>query len=171
MGLTIKTIKNVLSESTHKNILETVQGESIGWYKGKVLDENPTDMHFTHMLYAKHNVSSTLFDLFEPLYKKLNIIVFSRVKLNCNLQKNENRILGGFHVDVGDDNKKPYGGLTNAIYYINNTDGKTLIKENGKIKEIKCEANSVVIFPNTLEHTGTTHTDVEFRYILNLNYV
>lgn len=171
MGLTIKIIKNVLNESTHKNILENVQGRNIAWYKGKVQDENPTDMHFTHMLYAKHNVSSPLFDLFEPLYKKLNIIVFSRVKLNCSLQKNENRILGGFHVDVGESNKKPHRGVTNAIYYINDTNGKTLIKENGKIKEIKCEANSIVIFPNTLLHTGTTHTDVEFRYILNLNYV
>ena len=39
-----------------------------------------------------------------------------------------------------------------------------------KVKEIECEANTVVIFPNTFEHTGTTHTDKPFRYVLNLNY-
>ena len=31
--------------------------------------------------------------------------------------------------------------------------------------------NTLITFPNTLEHTGTTHTDVPFRYVLNVNYI
>ena len=28
----------------------------------------------------------------------------------------------------------------------------------------------MVIFPSNLEHTGTTHTDKDFRIVLNINY-
>ena len=169
--MTIKIIKNVLSEQTYKNILSQVEDENVPWCRAIVLDKNTKDFQFCHTIYAHHNARSHLFEVFNPLYEKLKIGAHSRIKLNCNIQQNENRILGGFHTDYHDDNGKPRLNFMTAIYYLNNTNGKTLIKENGKIKEIKCVANSVVIFPNTLEHTGTTHTDVPFRYILNLNYV
>ena len=169
--MTIKIIKNVLSEYTHKNILSQVEAETVCWSRGLVLDENISDYQFSHPIYEYHNVRSHLFDVFNPLFEKLKIVAYSRIKLNCNIQQHENRILGGFHTDNHDDNGKPRSNFMTAIYYLNDTNGKTLIKENKEIKEIKCIANSVVIFPNTLEHTGTTHTDVPFRYVLNLNYI
>jgi len=168
--MSIKVIKNVLSESTHKNILSVVGADDVCWFKGQVLDDNFEDFQFSHTIYLDHNVTSNLFDVFKPLFRELQIVAFHRLRLNCSIQQNENRILGGFHIDIGDDKKQPHANLTTAIYYLNDTDGKTLIKENGKTKEIECVANSVVIFPNTLEHTGTTHTDKPFRYALNLNY-
>lgn len=168
--MTIKVIKNVLTESTHKNILSVVQADDVCWYKGQVLDSNTKDYQFSHTLYLDHNVTSTLFDTFKPLFRELQIVAFHRLRLNCNIRQTENRILGGFHIDIGDEKKQPHANLTTAIYYLNTTDGKTLIKENNKVKEIECEANSVIIFPNTFEHTGTTHTDKQFRYVLNLNY-
>ena len=56
-------------------------------------------------------------------------------------------------------------------YAFLNPHAKTLIEENGNTIEVESEANSMVVFPNTLRHTGTTHTDKEFRYVLNINYL
>ena len=46
-----------------------------------------------------------------------------------------------------------------------------IVFSNNKIKEIDCVEITLISFPNTLEHTGTTHTDVPFRYVLNVNYI
>ena len=54
-----------------------------------------------------------------------------------------------------------------AIFYLNTNNGKTLFKNNKQIDSIE---NRVVIFPSNLEHTGTTHTDKDFRIVLNINY-
>ncbi len=57
-----------------------------------------------------------------------------------------------------------------AIFYINTNNGKTLIKENNKIKEISSLENRVVIFDGRLKHAGTTCTDAKNRIVINLNY-
>ena len=170
MDLTIKVIKNVLNDSIHRNILSTVEAHEVSWHKSEVL-RNSKDYQFSHTIYEDHNVTSNLFDVFKPLFTKLEIKLFHRVRLNCNIKKNDNRILGGFHIDYGDINTLIPENLMIGIYYLNSTNGKTLIKENGKIREIKCIANSVVLFSGNLEHSGTTHTDKDFRYVLNLNYI
>ncbi len=166
----IKVYKNVLGDEDYKNILFEVESREVAWYKGAVLyDENQSQ--FSHTIYVDHNVTSQMFDLFNPLYQFLDIRLFHRIRLNCNLQKSEKKILGGMHNDFYNADGTPVKEVMIAIYYANNTDGKTLIEENGNTIEIENEANSMVVFPNTLRHTGTTHTDKEFRYVLNINYL
>ena len=45
----------------------------------------------------------------------------------------------------------------------------TEFKLKNKIKFIKAEENKIVIFDSDVEHRGTTSTDTNFRYIINLN--
>jgi hypothetical protein len=170
MGLTIKIIKNVLNKQTHQKLLTTVESSNVCWFKGEPV-KNTKDIQFNHSIYAEHNVRSDLYNDFIPLYKKLGIELFHTIRLNCNIRQHTNRIFGDYHIDSYDTNNNPIKNLMVAIYYLNTTDGKTLIKENNGIKEIECVANSVVIFSNTLQHTGTTQTDKELRYVLNLNYM
>ncbi len=166
----IKIFKNVLSEQNYNHILSEIESREIAWYKGAVLyDEKQSQ--FSHTIYVDHNVTSQIFDLFSPLYEKLDIKLFHRIRLNCNLQKNEKKILGGMHNDFYNVDGTPVKDVMIAIYYANTTNAKTLIEENGNTIEVESEANSMVVFPNTLRHTGTTHTDKEFRYVLNINYL
>ena len=50
---------------------------------------------------------------------------------------------------------------------MNTNDGKTLFENN---KEVNSVANRIVIFANSLKHTGTTHTNNKYRIVLNINY-
>lgn len=166
----IKVYKNILSNQDYKHILSEIESREVAWYKGAVLYDE-SQAQFSHTIYIDHNVTSQLFDLFSPLYKKMDIKLFHRIRLNCNLQKNEQKILGGMHNDFYNSDGKPVKEVMIGIYYANNTNGKTLIEEDGNTIEIENEANSLVVFPNILRHTGTTHTDAQFRYVLNINYI
>ena len=41
------------------------------------------------------------------------------------------------------------------------------IFKNGK--EVESVANRIVVFANSLQHTGTTHTNTDYRIVLNIN--
>ena len=167
----INVKKNFLSKEIHKDLFSVIQSDEFAWFHTKTLQKQKTnDIQFCHSLYHSNNVASNYFNTLKPLFDKLNVKIFHRVKLNVSFKDNEKRILGGYHHDLYWNNK-PLEELKVAIYYFNTTNGKTLIKENNKIKEIDCVENTLITFPNTLEHTGTTHTDVPFRYVLNVNYI
>ena len=169
MDSNIQTYNNVLSESEYNKILTSVKSKNIAWFKVPILkDENAWQL--SHYLYFEHNVTSDYFSLCKSLLDFINAKIYHRVKLNCNVKRKKEGKLGGFHHDLL-YNSEPVKELKVGIYYINTTNGKTLIKENDNIVEIDCEANSLVTFPNTYEHTATQHTDEEFRYVLNINYI
>ena len=167
-----KIHNNFLDSETHKQLYETVQAIDIPWYKNPVVQPPliTEDVQFVHELYAHHNVISNYYDTFTPILDKLDVHLLHRVKLNLTVKHHKKRILGGYHIDYHVDGV-PLKELKIAIYYFNTTNGDTLIKENGKINTVNCVENSLVTFSNELEHTGMTHTDTSFRYVLNINYV
>jgi len=178
--LTIKVYKNFLDNQTHKELFDLIQSTKFDWYQVKCVQPPliTKDTQFCHWLLALGLdyaivAPSNFYKVFKPLFKQLDITILHRAKLNLTVRQDELRILGGFHNDFYRDKEQtqPIEELKVAIYYFNTTNGQTLIKENGKIKKIDCEANSLVTFSNTLEHTGMTHTDEQFRYVLNLNYI
>tara|TARA_R110000803_G_scaffold46487_1_gene97567 strand:- start:88 stop:600 length:513 start_codon:yes stop_codon:yes gene_type:complete len=170
--MAIKIYNNFLDAETHANLYATVQSIDIPWYKNVVVQPPliTEDVQFVHELYANHNVISNFYNTFTPIFDKLNVQLFHRVKLNLTLKQEEKRILGGYHTDWN-VNGAPFKELKIAIYYFNTTNGETVIKENGKINTVNCVENSLVTFSNKLEHTAMTHTDTSFRYVLNINYV
>jgi hypothetical protein len=91
--------------------------------------------------------------------KKLSVKSLLRVKANL-LHKTEKTIEHGFHRDF------PYENNT-AIFYLNTNNGYTKFK-NKKI--IKSEKNKLVDFNSSLEHTGSTCTDEDYRIVINFNY-
>lgn len=163
--------KNFLDTALHSTLFNLIKGDDFGWYHTKTLQTQKTnDIQFCHSLYNNNNVASNYFEIFKPLFDKLEVKIFHRVKLNLTCKDTEKRILGGYHHDFY-WKEKPVEELKIAIYYFNTTNGKTLIKENNEIREIDCVENTLITFPNTLEHTGMTHTDEPFRYVLNVNYI
>mgnify|MGYP001483304170 CR=1 FL=1 len=167
----IKVYKNFLAKELHNNLFSLIKSDNCGWFHSKTLQKSKEDdIQLCHSLYHSHNVASDYFESFKPLFDKLNVKIFHRVKLNLTCRDTENKVKGGYHHDLYWKDK-PLEELKIAIYYFNTTNGKTLIKENNKIREIDCVENSLVTFPNTLEHTGTVQTDVPYRYVLNINYI
>ena len=55
-----------------------------------------------------------------------------------------------------------------AIFYCNTNNGYTEFKDGDKIVS---EANSMVIFPSYMEHTGSTCSNARSRVNININYV
>ena len=162
---------NFLEKEYHKILFNLIKSDDFAWFHSKTLKNSKADdIQLCHSLYHSHNVASQYFDNFQPLFDKLKIKIFHRVKINLTCKDTNNKLKGGYHHDLYWKDK-PLEELKIAIYYFNTTNGKTLIKENNKIKEIDCVENTLVKFSNKLEHTGTTQTDVPFRYVLNINYI
>lgn len=178
----IEIQNNFLDKETHQRLLSIVKHRNFNWQLLPVVDENSTEYQFCHPLYGQNysedtglpilggNIVSNFYYNFMPLFEKIGIKLMHRVKVNCTCKDSIQREFGGWHYDYYWENK-PMEELKIAIYYLDTTNGQTLIKENSKIVPINCEANTLVTFPNTLEHTGTTHTDLPFRYVVNMNYI
>lgn len=165
----ITTQKDFLPKEIHSYLFNLIKSAEFPWYQTPPLIDDKVDVQFGHSLYFNHGKASDWFDEFIPIFNQIGISAFNRIKLNLNCRETEKRTVGGYHCDFTIDHKAPKH-FTTSIYYFNDTNGETLVKEKGKIKKIPCVANSLVTFPNDYLHTGTTHTDNSFRYILNLNY-
>jgi len=72
----------------------------------------------------------------------------------------------GIHIDI------PLKHIT-CIFYINNSDGNTIIYDYNKtiiIKEIEPVENRLLIFDGNLPHTGHSPSKNKFRILINMNF-
>lgn len=93
------------------------------------------------------------------MLKKLE--VKSLIKAKANLNPYSPKLYKGyFHSDTVHDN------LT-AVYYLNENNGYTFLKNN---KKVKSKENRIVIFDAQMKHAGTNTTNEKKRVVLNLNY-
>ena len=191
-------IDNFLPEDQYQYLYNVIDDSQFVWKRSTIVDEKELlcdskfNQQFTHGLYYGYNATSSYcHDITKPIIVQSNkdnnmpvIRALSKAKVNCNLVT-ESIIQHGYHTD---SNNK---GLT-AIYYLNSNNGYTSIlwrdnvsvlsyinqiKEdtNDKrkdVREYKVEsiANRIVIFPSDLLHTGSTCTNCNKRYVLNVNY-
>ena len=162
----MKVIDNFLPVDEFEKIRDTLTGFYFPWFYNDYVNNDLDDeknFQFVHLFYDKLR-NSDFFSLLEPLIKKLDMDSIARIKANL-LVRTSTRQVFGFHNDFNWKYK-----WNTAIFYINTNNGKTLIKENNKIKEISSLENRVVIFDGRLKHAGTTCTDAKNRIVINLNY-
>jgi len=170
----IKIFDNFLSTRLYRRFCEIVESEDFPWYlSGPVAYEDGTnsscpekyDYQFCHSLYESPAKISNSFNIIDPILDKIDIAVLLNAKINCN-PATDNIIEHGFHVDVPHDlaGKVSYTG----VYYINSNNGYTIFKDGTKVHSKK---NRLVIFPTTLNHTGSTCTDSKYRLVLNFNFI
>jgi hypothetical protein len=171
----IKIHENFLLEEEFKHIQkhflsdlanEYVNTPQLNWHLTPILDEKETickpsyNKQLTHVFYDHNRPMSHMFDLLNPLLKNIQIKSLIRIKANL-LFKTHKKITHGMHNDV-DFN------CTTAVFYINSNNGETVF-ENGDT--VKSKANTLVEFPSSLKHSGTTNDCEEpYRVVLNLNY-
>jgi hypothetical protein len=102
-----------------------------------------------------------LWNMLFPIFAVLQPHTFLRVKAN-NIPGQNKIVTHGMHCDVS----VPLSYT--AIFYCNTNNGYTEFKDGDKVFS---EANSMVIFPSYMEHTGSTCTDTRCRVNININFV
>ena len=108
-----------------------------------------------------------VFDSLQPIFQKLNVGQLLFCKVNF-LQRSTELVEHGWHIDVNDIAEDSKDRCKTAVLYLNSNNGYTLFKNGVKVPS---KENRMVIFPNDLEHSGTTNTcDALFRINLILNY-
>ena len=174
-------LKNYLDEKDFKNIQENMMSQSFPWFysekqtdkcaendpliKGSEKEEYTDDKEsfFAHPIYMYGIPQTSCFELIQPLIKKINPISVVSIKANLNI--NKGRVCkSGWHTDYHGNS---YLNHKTAIFYINNNNGYTELKNNVIIKS---EQNKLVVFKANTLHRACSQTDVDTRIVININY-
>jgi len=158
----IKIIDDFLPKKDFLFIKNYMSSFDFPWYyNNQKVYENDNYFQFSHIFLNENGINSDRFFLLEPVFKIINPKKLFRIKANCTPKSNE-IITYGFHTDSDVKN-----GLT-GILYLNSNNGYTLFKNNNKINSIE---NRFIVFKNNIEHTGTSCTDENVRFVINFNYI
>ena len=162
--MSYKVIKNFLDVEFIDEINNVILDIDFPWRrKGYKFNEDATDsLYFNHCFFNNMNAASSVYEtLIIPILDKLNCLTPIQVRTNMFISKLFEK--SGWHNDYDETCKT-------AIFYLNECDGGTEIKIDGKIKFIKAEKNKMLIFDSNVLHRALTSTDVPVRYIINFNY-
>ena len=156
----MKIIDNFLNNLEFQKIKQSILNPYFDWYyQSSKVSDNDGGQQFTHVFLNEDGKISKYFNVLKPIFTKLKAKDIIRAKINLT-HKKETIKQFEYHIDTPKKCKT-------AIFYLNTNNGKTLFKNNKQIDSIQ---NRMVIFPSNLDHTGTTHTDKDFRIVLNINY-
>jgi hypothetical protein len=133
-----------------------------GPYAEKGLCDELYNFQFVHMLYWDNCPQSEYYYLLQPFLNQLGVKSLIQAKINFNPITSE-IIQHCYHIDTVTDDFNS----TTAVYYLNTCDGYTAFETGERIESV---ANRIVYFPCNTRHTGTTCTNQQGRYVLNINY-
>jgi len=161
-----KVIDNFLNIEDFEAIQQRLMSSSFPWYYNDSMGEAGTtgsnNCFFHHHIYSKHKVWSDLFDIAEPLLKKLSVSALFELRANLVVARDKT-FQSDWHYDF--NHKK---GKT-AVLYINDNNGYTVIDKFKKHK-IESKANRIVIFNNEQLHKMVSQTNSQRRVVLNINF-
>ena len=157
----IKVIDNFLEEDHFDYLQSIIFTDGFPWF----YNNWQTHLHdglyvFFHRFYSDPSgPSSSFLEMFNHTLCKLGVKKLYRIKANLNPKTVFHR-KSGYHID--------YPNITTSILYMNTNNGKTIFQDGQKVDSIE---NRMVIFPTSLLHNGTTHTDTPYRCVINLNWI
>jgi hypothetical protein len=155
-----KITNNYLS-TKHLNILnKVILSNNFPWFIQEIDESFPGHRQFVHIFFKDNNFTTFYSYLIEPLLKKISYKKLIRVKVNLLTQTNK-IIEHPYHIDSNVKNS------ITSIFYLNTNNGYTKIKNKDKIISKK---NTLLTFPSSWEHHGTTCTNKEYRIVLNIVY-
>lgn len=162
----MKITDNFLPKEIHKELLDILMGSDFPWYYQDTLTHGSKDKEafgFNHWVSEDtHPIFSTLAaDMLSALNAR-NVI---RMRADMTIL-NPNSYQHKWHTD----SDEPH---TVCIYYVNNSDGDTLIRDNqserGYIR-VSPKANRLLTFDGKHEHTGHSPTRHKNRILINANF-
>jgi len=106
------------------------------------------------------------YELFEEIVQKVikKDVQLLRLKVNLLFKKDKPSI-NIFHLD--DSKDKDYKTI---IYYINDSDGDTVIYNKGKLKRISPKAGKVLLLDGDLYHASSNPNKYDIRKVININF-
>jgi hypothetical protein len=160
----MKIIDNFLNKEDFETLQNNMLGYNFPWYLQDGVNVIGDEFfQLTHNFYKEFQIVSHLYNLVEPLIKKINPISLIRIKANL-LTKTEKIIEHGMHIDQ-------FGKIIpkskTAVFYCNTNNGYTKFEDGDKVKSIE---NRIAIFNNSLYHSGSSCTDKKARVVININY-
>jgi hypothetical protein len=162
----MEIIDNFLPEEQFKLIQNHLLSDSFPWFYTEILKDEPSEMfQMVHPFYYNWEWWSNYRDLVSPVLKQLNVFTPLRVKANLTFRASDN-LETGYHYDYDQDKKLPKFNI--ALFYITTSNGPTKF-ENGNVCD--CVENRLVLFDNTIKHTGVMATDSKRRVVINFNYI
>lgn len=167
-----QVVDNFLEQSDIENIIKnTIKNENFSLYlkggtsytENEILYFNNDGIYFTHNFFKDDKISSDAFFLLNPLLEKIKPNKLLRIQLNL-YPKTFFIKRHGWHTDFN----FPHKG---CILYLNNNNGKTILKNglfDNKIKSIK---NRVLFFDPSLKHRSTSSSNTKYRSNIIINYL
>jgi hypothetical protein len=172
----VEIIDEFLKKEEHSAIFTTLTDVKFNWHYNNsvVYKDKPSrslnDFQFTHIFYRDNSQTSPYYSVLAPLLRNLKSDVLVRAKANFRPSTPTIEV-SDMHTDIAYPTmlRKPevMSAMKTAIYYLNTNDGYTLFEDGTKVESV---ANRVVVFPATMSHAGTTHTNTKYRIVINFNY-
>ena len=156
----MKVIDNFLEEKEFNKIKNDILNVNFPWYfqHYKVIPKDG-QIQFTHIVFRDGKLNSSFRYLVDIVLLRLKAKKIIRAKFNLTW-KTDKILNSQYHVDT------PIKSKT-AIFYLNTNNGKTFFKNKKSVKSVE---NRMVTFNSSIKHMGTTHTDADYRLVLNINY-
>ena len=142
------------------------------WHKNQVYEDNPRKTShggLRHIYYNQGKENSNAFivakELLDVIMMQENMTYKSIYRTQSNLLQNisisDEAIINSWHTDYDMPNHLI------VLYYVNTSDGNTLIKDGDNIIETPPVAGNYVIFDSTLLHRATMPKYNELRIVTN----
>jgi len=167
----MKVIDNFLSKPDFEKIQSQMLSNSFPWFYNENVSE-PRErtsiekemFQFFHPFYYYWEWCSNYKSLVMPVLEELNVLTPLRIKANLTFKMSDNYETG-YHYDYSDGCIPKFNI---ALLYLTTTNGPTKF-ENGDVCD--CVENRLVLFDNTIKHTGVMATDSKRRVVINFNYI
>ena len=195
--LDIIEIEDVIPVDYQRHILQTMTSQEFSWILNTNMvsgdqwaADNPQNhVGFNHYFYEQGKYASQWFNLFYPLVLSITSqtkLQFNRlVRMRANLTLPNSSAIEDYHMPHIDS----FFPHMNAIYYVNNSDGDTVIfnetNENYSSgqddimriqsdkftikKRITPKQGKILIFPGKYYHSSSLAKNSKFRCVLNIN--
>ena len=152
---------NLLTKKQNDILNQTLVCNTFSWYyNDNTIVEGDDYYHFNHMFYLNGEPNSEYVGLVEPLLKKIKFKKLLNVRSNLFLRDHVNTVYPK-HKDYPYDHKV-------LLYYINSTNGGTLLDE--KIT-IQCKKNRGLFMDGDIWHSPISQTDTKYRIAVNIGYI
>jgi hypothetical protein len=155
-----KITNNYLSTKHLNTLNKVVLSNNFPWFIQEIDESFPEYKQFVHIFFKDNNFSSPHVSIIKPFLKKILYKKLIRIKINLLTQTNK-IIDHPYHIDSNVKNSMT------SIFYLNTNNGYTKIKNKDKIISKK---NTLLTFPSSWAHHGTTCTNKEYRIVLNIVY-
>lgn len=147
-----RTLKNMILDAEFPWLYREVKGDATGSIKKYC--------NFEHQIYSQNIPISPFFESLSFICQKLECK--SLLNMSCELN-----LCGESIIDKKISPIYPFPN-TGAIFYLNNSNGYTVLEENIKIENLE---NRIVLFDASKEYIDTNCTDSTRKVTISLNYI